>query len=60
VVSEFGIHARIDEDQINMGLVQCTDPAEKMVAGQRWEPAYAPIAQANREILRTIHARTGF
>ena len=41
-------------DQINMGLVQCTDSHEQMVAGARWEPAYAPIAQTNRTILQAI------
>jgi hypothetical protein len=49
------------EDQINMGLVQCTDPGRHdMLAGQRWEDAYPPIAQTNRTILDAIHHRTGF
>jgi hypothetical protein len=44
-----------------MGLVQCTDPGRHdMLAGQRWEDAYPPIAQTNRTILDAIHHRTGF
>ena len=38
-----------------MGLVQCTDSHEQMVAGARWEPTYAPIAKTNRTILQAIH-----
>jgi hypothetical protein len=46
-------------DQINMGLVQCT-VATEMLAGQRWEHAYTPIAETNASIMSAIQRKTGF
>ncbi len=45
--------------QINLGLVQCTDPARRMRAGQRWTPTDSLIAETNQTILQRIAARTG-
>jgi hypothetical protein len=45
--------------QINLGLVQCTDPARGMRAGRRWTPADALIAETNHTILDRIAAKTG-
>ena len=45
--------------QINLGLVQCADPAHRMRAGQRWTPTDDLIAETNHTILRRIATRTG-
>jgi hypothetical protein len=45
--------------QINLGLVQCTDPRRGMRAGQRWQRADERIAETNRTILQRIAAATG-
>jgi hypothetical protein len=45
--------------QINLGLIQCSDPARGMRAGQRWKLADELIADTNRTILQRIAARTG-
>jgi hypothetical protein len=46
--------------QINIGLVQCRDPARGMEPGRRWSRADAAIAETNRTILERIDARTGW
>jgi hypothetical protein len=45
--------------QINLGLLQCTDPAHRMRAGQRWTPTDNLIAETNHTVLRRIAAKTG-
>ena len=45
--------------QINLGLVQCTDAAHEMRAGERWQPADDLIADTNQTILQRIGASTG-
>ncbi len=45
--------------QINMGLVQCDDPARGLAAGARWSNAVQPISDTNRNILAILEARTG-
>ena len=45
--------------QINLGLVQCTDAAHDMRAGERWQPADDLIADTNQTILQRIGASTG-
>ena len=45
--------------QINLGLVQCTDPARRCSAGQRWTPADDLIAETNHTVLQRIVAQTG-
>jgi hypothetical protein len=45
--------------QINLGLVQCADPARGMRAGERWTPTDELIAETNRTIVQRIAARTG-
>jgi hypothetical protein len=45
--------------QINLGLVQCADPAHGMHAGRRWSPPAALIADTNRTIIQRIAAKTG-
>ena len=46
--------------QINLGLVQCTDPPRGMNAGRRWDGPDRLIAETNRSILESIAASTGF
>jgi hypothetical protein len=46
--------------QINLGLVQCTDPPRGMNAGRRWDGPDRLIADTNRSILHSIAASTGF
>jgi hypothetical protein len=46
--------------QINLGLVQCTDPPRGMHAGHRWDGPDRLIAETNRSILQSITASTGF
>lgn len=45
--------------QINLGLVQCADPARGMRAGQRWTRADALISETNRTVYDRIAATTG-
>jgi hypothetical protein len=45
--------------QINLGIVQCTDPAAQMRAGQRWSPIDAVIAETNHDIIKRIGDKTG-
>jgi hypothetical protein len=45
--------------QINLGLVQCADPAHRMRAGQRWTPTDELIAETNHTVLQRIVAKTG-
>jgi len=44
--------------QINLGLVQCSDPARAMQAGRRWSPPDSLIADVNRTIIQRIAAKT--
>jgi len=50
-----------DDDtlQIDMGLVQCDDPARGMEAGARWPELDERIAETNAGIMDLIEARTG-
>ena len=36
-----------EHHQINLGLVQCTDPARGMKAGERWSDLHPMIAETN-------------
>lgn len=45
--------------QINMGLVQCDDPARGFEAGARWSGLDDRVAETNAGILALIAARTG-
>jgi hypothetical protein len=45
--------------QINLGIVQCTDPDDHMEAGRRWTPVDALIAETNHDILKRIADKTG-
>jgi hypothetical protein len=46
--------------QINMGLVQCDDPARGFSAGQRWPGLDRAIGETNRTIMRRIARKTGW
>jgi hypothetical protein len=46
--------------QINLGLVQCSDPRRHMEAGRRWDRIDSLIAETNRTINQRITARTGY
>ena len=46
--------------QINLGLVQCSDPRRHMQAGRRWDRIDALIAETNRAINQRIAAKTGY
>jgi hypothetical protein len=48
-----------DSLQINLGLVQCTDPAHGMRAGSRWTRVDRLVADTNRTILQRIAENTG-
>ncbi len=45
--------------QINMGLMQCDDPARGFVAGERWDEIDDRIAATNCRILELLSAATG-
>jgi hypothetical protein len=45
--------------QINMGLVQCDDPAHDFTAGTRWDELDDRIAEVNCTIMDLIAAATG-
>lgn len=45
--------------QINMGIVQVDDPVRRFVAGARWTPIDAYIADTNFNIMDLIAAKTG-
>jgi hypothetical protein len=45
--------------QINLGLLQCTDPGRGMRAGLRWRRLDGLIAEANRTILERVEAAPG-
>lgn len=45
--------------QINLGIVQCTDPDHQMRAGQRWNQVDALIAETNQSIITRIADTTG-
>jgi hypothetical protein len=45
--------------QINLGIVQCTDPVGQMRAGERWTQVDALIAETNQGILQRIADKTG-
>ena len=45
--------------QINMGLVQCDDPARGFSAGTRWQEIDDRVAETNCNILSLIQASTG-
>jgi hypothetical protein len=45
--------------QINLGIVQCTDPVGQMEAGRRWSQVDALIAKTNHGIVQRIADKTG-
>ena len=45
--------------QINMGLVQCDDPARGLEAGRRWDEIDDRIAETNCNIMNLIEQKTG-
>jgi hypothetical protein len=45
--------------QINMGLVQCDDPARGLEAGRRWDEIDDRIAETNCNIMTLIEQKTG-
>jgi hypothetical protein len=45
--------------QINLGIVQCTDPDDHMQAGRRWTQIDALIAETNHDIIKRIADTTG-
>ena len=45
--------------QINMGLMQCDDPARGFKAGQRWDEIDDRIAETNCNIMTLIEQKTG-
>lgn len=47
------------DHQINMGLMQCDDPAEGFTAGDRWTEATERVAETNCGIEMTIAKQTG-